>query len=73
MLTKPDKNKPVFLFFPDAWRLIQEDRCPLCKEKIKEEEFDELTRKEYSISGMCVDCQLKMFDANIPTGGLEYE
>jgi hypothetical protein len=72
MLIKPDKDKPVFLFFPNAWKLIQEDKCPLCKEKIKKEEFDEMTRKEYTISGMCVDCQLKMFNVNT-TGGFQNE
>lgn len=36
--------------------------CPFCKEPIKMEDFkDALSRKEYTISGLCQCCQDKMF------------
>lgn len=36
--------------------------CPLCKNPIKMEDFkDYLSRKEYSISGMCQKCQDDIF------------
>lgn len=62
MLKKPDKNKPVFQMFPEIWKLIEANKCPVCKKDIKESDFiDEENIKEYSISGMCIECQRKSF------------
>jgi len=62
MLKKPDLNKPVYTIFPDFAELIKDGKCPTCKEKIKEEDFkDEASRKEFSVSGMCMSCQSFVF------------
>ena len=48
-MKKPNKNKPIFRMRP-------------CKKDIHEEDFqDELSRNEYSISGMCQECQNEVF------------
>ena len=63
MLTKPDKNKPAFKMFPKFWELIEKDRCPMCESKINEADFrNELSKKEFSVSGMCQSCQNKTFN-----------
>jgi hypothetical protein len=62
MLKKPDLNKPVFKIFSDKAKLVEQGRCSVCAKKIIEEDFiDELSKKEYSISGMCAKCQSKTF------------
>jgi len=64
-LEKPDTNKPVFRIFPEARESVREGKCPFCGKDIKEEEFkDALSKKEFSISGMCQECQDRIF--NIP-------
>lgn len=75
-LEKPDPNKPVFDIFPEARELTQRKRCPFCKKIVNTSDAfnesyapdrlsnpfrDELSRKEYSISGLCQDCQDEMF------------
>lgn len=75
-LEKPDPNKPVFSVFPNAREYILHDRCPCCKKVVNtgtillkdctREELsspfkDALSKKEYSISGLCQDCQDKVF------------
>ena len=62
MLEKPNLNKPAFKIFPNTAEQITQEKCPTCKEKIKEEDFrDKLSKKEFSISGMCQKCQDKVF------------
>ena len=72
-IPKPDPNKPAFAIFPEALENIQYGRCPTCKKIVnmgdtfgKDDSMsspfrDDLSRKEYSISGMCQDCQDKVF------------
>ena len=72
-LNKPDPKKPVFNIFPKASENIQYKRCPCCKKIINSGKTfakdgtisspfrDDLSRKEYSISGMCQDCQDVLF------------
>lgn len=37
---------------------VRKGLCPICGEPINEEDFrDDLSRKEYRISGMCQSCQ----------------
>ena len=37
--------------------------CPFCKKSVKIDEFhDELSLKEYTISGLCQKCQDEFFD-----------
>jgi hypothetical protein len=55
-------TKFIDLFFPGAKEDIANGKCPLCKDKISLDEFkDELSVKEYHISGMCQECQDKVF------------
>ena len=61
-LQKPDTTKPIFILFPEKVKLVQESKCVACKQPIKEEDFrDALSKKEYTISGMCQKCQDKVF------------
>ena len=64
MLTKPNLNKPHFKIFPDAAKAVEEGKCPFCQADIQEDDFkDELSKKEYSISGLCQKCQDEIFGA----------
>ena len=48
--------------FGEEVKLVEQGICPLCKEKVKMEDFkDELSVKEHKISGMCMACQVKTF------------
>jgi hypothetical protein len=61
-LKLPSKNKPVFKLFPELYKLIEKNKCPLCRGDVKEFDFkDELSKKEYSISGICFKCQKEIF------------
>ena len=44
--------------------LVEQKKCPFCKKEIKgREDFrDELSWKEYQISGLCQECQDKTFN-----------
>lgn len=49
--------------FPDEVKAVQSKKCPFCKESINMDKFkDILSRKEFSISGLCQDCQDGIFD-----------
>ena len=62
MLQKPDTNKPFFLINKAAAEAVRANRCTICGAPIFETDFaDELSKKEYSISGMCQRCQNKAF------------
>lgn len=59
----PDLNKPVYQVFSNAKFAVLNKICPTCSKAIKEEDFkDELSIKEYGISGMCQICQDDVFD-----------
>lgn len=46
---------------------LQDDKCPLCGEDVKEEDFrDELSRKEFELSHMCQFCQDETFQPDDP-------
>lgn len=61
-VNKPNLNKPAFKVFPDAAESISKNICPICNKEIKKEDFkDALSIKEFSISGMCQECQDKTF------------
>ena len=56
-------NKPCFEVLKTEKMLILDNRWPICKNKIVESDFkDEISKKEFSISGMCQSCQDKTFD-----------
>ena len=59
----PDMNKPVFKLFPQAAKHIGRAECPVCGDQVRLDEFrDELSLKEFSISGMCQECQDSFFE-----------
>jgi len=58
----PDPNKPIFQIMPEKYQRIVDALCVCCDNKIAETPFkDALSKKEYSISGMCQDCQDSVF------------
>lgn len=62
----------VDLLFPEETALVRHGRCPWCKEGVDPKGFrDELSRKEFRISGLCQGCQDSFFDAK--ADGLEDE
>lgn len=49
--------------FPEETQNIKEGKCPFCAEPINMDDFkDDLSRKEFEISGMCQKCQDDFFD-----------
>jgi C4-type Zn-finger protein len=41
---------------------VKNGNCPICGEKINMEDFvNEISKREYSISGICQKCQNKIF------------
>lgn len=62
MLQKPDTNKPFFLMNKEAKNWAELNRCSFCGLPIIETDYrDDLSKQEYSISGMCQHCQDKTF------------
>lgn len=65
-MTKPMSNKTPEMkqaidgMFPGTSKAIEARLCPLCTEPIGEFR-DMLSQKEYGISGMCQNCQDKVF------------
>ena len=50
----PDLSKPVFQLFPRMADRVINGVCTSCAEFIESDEFDdEISAKEFSISGMC--------------------
>ena len=48
--------------FGEEVKLVEQGFCPLCKEKVKIEDFkDEISVKELKISRLCQKCQDKTF------------
>ena len=53
-------NKDIMraMGFGNAVKLIEQGKCPFCTKKVKEDNFrDEVSRKEWKISGLCQMCQ----------------
>jgi len=41
---------------------VEKKLCPFCKDAVRVEDFNnELSRKEFNISGICQSCQNKFF------------
>jgi len=56
----PDLSKPIFALMPHLADRIMQGVCTYCA--ITLDDFrDEISAKEYSISGMCQTCQDKTF------------
>ena len=48
--------------FPQAVKDYKNKICPICKIKVDETKFkDQLSKKEFKISGICQKCQDKIF------------
>lgn len=59
---QPVIHRPVDKLFPSAKKLKEQGKCPSCAKVIKTDEFkDQLSVKEYVISGLCQDCQDLVF------------
>jgi len=68
-LPKPDLSKPAFSIFKKEAKSISSNKCPFCGEVIYLNGFkDELSKKEYGISGLCQKCQDEVFS---PEGDTE--
>jgi len=69
----PDLSKPIFSLMPHLADRIMMGLCTFCA--ITLDDFrDDLSAKEYSISGMCQSCQDKTFGVNGVGGqGEDYE
>lgn len=66
-MTKPMENKSNAVkaileeVFPGTAQAIAEKKCPICKNSITGFK-DDLSKKEYLISGMCQKCQDSVFE-----------
>tara|TARA_R110002167_G_scaffold296389_1_gene500829 strand:- start:27 stop:257 length:231 start_codon:yes stop_codon:yes gene_type:complete len=59
----PDLSKPIFSLMPHLADRILDGRCAFCAHVLTEFK-DDISKKEYSISGMCQDCQDETFGVN---------
>ena len=58
-------NKDIMrsMGFEKEVELVEGGECPMCRKPISPNEFrDDLSRKEFRISGMCQTCQDETFD-----------
>lgn len=61
-LKMPDLCKPLFMIYPNSAILIAQGKCVSCYNFIIPETFiNDINKREYSISGMCVNCQDECF------------
>lgn len=49
--------------FPDMAALVDSGKCPFCKLRVTEDDFgdDDVARKKFGISGLCLKRQDEMF------------
>lgn len=48
--------------FPQQVELVSQGKCPLCSKDIDPESFrDDVSRREFKISGICQSCQDEIF------------
>jgi hypothetical protein len=58
----PEMKEAIESLFPGTAKAIDEHKCPMCKASIDPQSFrDRLSRREWGISGLCQNCQDKMF------------
>jgi len=68
----PDLSKPIFSLMPHLADRIMNGVCTYCA--ITLDDFrDEISAKEYSISGMCQTCQDKTFGLPEPEDNPHWE
>ena len=47
----------------DFVNLVEENKCPFCRKPINMSDFkDDLSKKEFRISGLCQKCQDEFFE-----------
>lgn len=52
--------------FGEEVKRVEQGLCPVCKKQIDMNEFrDNLSRKEFGISGLCQECQDKVFGKDV--------
>lgn len=57
------KKKIVKKVFPETVEAVEKRLCPFCGESVDGNKFrDDLSVKEFMISGLCQKCQDKTFD-----------
>ena len=57
-----DMDKIMEVLFPEETQRRKEGKCPFCGETINMDNFkDDLSRREFEISGMCQKCQDDFF------------
>ncbi len=57
------EDKPVAEVFPNEVEKVKEGFCSLCGEEVDTSEFrDKQSIKEYKISGVCQECQDRVFE-----------
>ena len=62
MNTIDGPDRPVHALFPQHAAARMAGRCPLCQKFINVNEFRaEIDLREFHISGLCQECQDKMF------------
>ena len=54
-------QRPFYLLEPERLDSLRNRKCTLCGADISGEWRDELSYKEYTISGTCQNCQDKLF------------
>ncbi len=59
-ITAPEGKRPADVLFPDFYERRRKGLCPTCGAEIGPFR-DELSRREFAISGMCQECQDKVF------------
>ena len=60
MVDLPDTNKIVFKMFPEKKLDVNAQICTTCGKPVGKFK-DKISKKEYSISGMCQKCQDSVF------------
>lgn len=61
MLEKPKISDAALVIIPDAQGLVDKGLCPLCRKETGAFR-DKVSEKEYSLSGICQDCQDEIFE-----------
>jgi len=58
----PEMESLLITLFPVEMKRIADGRCPFCDNEINADEFrDDLSIKEWTISGLCQKCQDEFF------------
>lgn len=58
-------NKDIMraMGFGEMVKLVEQGKCPFCKEEVKMEDFeDELSKKDFEVTGLCQKCQNETYN-----------